>query len=77
MKKKIKIELVLTIIGIAIFFIAMFGFIIDALTIQNVILAWFLFAFIILGVVLAMWGLILFVVKNKDKIKKYLDEITK
>ena len=77
LKKKIKFELVLTIVGLAIFFLSMLGFVIDALTIKNVTLAWILFAFIIVGSVIIMWGLILFLYKNKEKIKKYLDEIIK
>lgn len=77
LKKKIKIELILTIIGLAIFFIAMGGFIIDALTIKDVTIAWLLFAFIILGSGLTMWGLILYLYKNKDKIKQYLNDIIK
>ena len=75
MKKKINIELILTIVGLVVFFIAMLGFIINACTIQNVSLAWLLFAFIILGSGLLLVGLILYIYKNKDKIKKYLDEI--
>ena len=77
MKKKIKIELVLTIVGLLVFFLSMLGFVIDALTIRNVTLAWLLFAFIIIGSGLTMWGLILFLYKNKDKIKNYLNDITK
>ena len=77
LKKKIKIELVLTIVGLLVFFLSMLGFVIDALTIRNVTLAWLLFAFIIIGSGLTMWGLILFLYKNKDKIKNYLNDITK
>ena len=77
MKKKIKIELLFIIIGIILFFLSMLSFVINACTTQNVSLAWFLLAFIILGSGLVLYGLILFLLHNKDKVKKYLDEIIK
>ena len=77
LKKKIKLELILIIVGIIIFFLSMLSFVINACTLQNISLAWFLFAFIILGSGLVLGGMILFIMHNKDKIKNYLDEITK
>jgi hypothetical protein len=55
----------------------MFSFIINACTSQNISLAWFLLAFIILGSGLVLYGLILFIIHNKEKIKNYLNEIIK
>lgn len=75
LKKKINIQLLLIIIGLILFSGSMIGFIINACTIQNIPLAWVLFAFIILGSGLLLFGLILYIYQNKDKIKKYLDEI--
>ena len=77
MKKKIKLEYILLVCGMLLFFLSMLSFVINACTIQNVSLAWFLFALIILGSALVLWGMILFIVHNKEKIRKYLDEITK
>ena len=77
MKKKIKLEYILIIIGLILFFLAMLSFVINACTSQNVTLAWILFVFIMLGSAIFIWGIILFLIHNKDKIKKYLDEITK
>ena len=77
LKKKIKLEFILLISGMILFFISMLSFVINACTIQNVSLAWFLFALIILGSALVIWGMILFILHNKEKIRKYLDEITK
>ena len=67
MKKKINLHLIFVIVGIIIFSLSMLAFIINACTAQNIILAWLLFAFIILGSGLLLVGLILYVYKNKDK----------
>ena len=75
LKKKIKFELILIVVGLIIFFISMLSFIINACTIQNVVLAWVLFGVIMLACILFIWGIILFLLHNKEKIKNYLDEI--
>ena len=77
LKKKIRLEMLLIVLGLITFFISMIGFVIDAVTIQNVTLAWILTAFIILGSGMTLLGMILFIKKNKDKIKKYIEEITR
>ena len=77
LKKKIKLELTFIIIGMILFFVSMLAFIINACTSQNLSLAWFLLAFIILGSGLVLYGLILFIIRNKDKIKNYLNDIIK
>ena len=77
MKKKIKLEFILLIIGMMLFFLSMLSFVINACTIQNITLAWILFALIMIACVLVVWGLVLFVANNKEKIRKYLDEITR
>ena len=77
MKKKIKLEFILLIIGMMLFFLSMLSFVINACTIQNITLAWILFALIMIACVLVVWGLVLFVTNNKEKIRKYLDEITR
>lgn len=75
LKKKIKVEIIFIICGLILFFISMLSFIINACTIQNIILAWILFAIILVGCILFIAGIILFIIGNKDKIKKYLEEI--
>ena len=77
LKKKINLNLLFIIIGLVVFFIAMLGFVINACTIQNIALAWVIFAFIILGSGLVLLGLILYLIQNKEKITKYLDELLK
>ena len=77
MKKKINLYTLFIIIGLVVFFIAMLGFVINACTIQNIPLAWILFSFIILGSGFVLIGLIMYLIKNKDKITKYLDELLK
>ena len=77
MKKKIKKELILLIIGMMLFFLSMLSFVINACTIQNITLAWILFVLIMVACILVVWGFILFFINNKEKIRKYLDEITK
>ena len=76
-KKKIRLEMLLIVLGLVTFFLSMVGFVIDAVTIKNVTLAWILTAFIILGSGMTLLGMILFIIKNKDKIKKYIEEITR
>ena len=77
LKKKIKKELILLIIGMMLFFLSMLSFVINACTIQNITLAWILFILIMVACILVVWGFILFFINNKEKIRKYLDEITK
>ena len=77
LKKKINLYTLFIIIGLVVFFIAMLGFVINACTIQNIPLAWILFSFIILGSGFVLVGLIMYLIKNKDKITKYLDELLK
>ena len=55
----------------------MLGFVINACTIQKIPLAWILFSFIILGSGLVLVGLIMYLIKNKEKIQNYLDELLK
>lgn len=76
-KKKIRLEMLLIVLGLVTFFISIVGFVIDAVTIKNVALAWILTSFIILGSGMTLLGMILFIIKNKDKIKKYIEEITR
>lgn len=75
-KKKISIDKLLIIIGLVIFFIAIFGFVINACMNRNITLAWLLLGFIFLGSGAFLIGIIMFIAKNKDKIKKYLNEIS-
>ena len=75
-KKKISLDKLLIIIGIVIFFISMIVFIINACTSRRVPLAWVLLAFIILGSGAFLIGIIILIIRNKEKIKKYLDEIS-
>ena len=75
LKKKIKIDFILIVISLILFFISIFGFIINACTIQNITLAWVLLIIILTSCVLFVVGVILFLIKNKEKIKKYLKEI--
>ena len=75
LKKKISLHLLLIIIGLIVFFLGMLSFIINACTTQNVSIAWLFFAFIILGSGSILTGLIMFLLKNKDNIKKYLDNL--
>ena len=77
LKKKINLHLLLVVIGLVLFFLAMLGFVVNACTIQNIALAWVLFSFIILGSGLVLVGLIMYLIKNKEKIQKYLDELLK
>jgi hypothetical protein len=53
----------------------MFSFIINACTAQNITLAWILLIIILLSCILFVVGVILFLIKNKEKIRKYLKEI--
>ena len=75
LKKKSKPEILFIIIGLILFIIGMFGFVIDAVTVQNVIIAWIMFAVIMFGSTMMLCGLIYFIIRNKEKIKKYLNEI--
>lgn len=81
--KKRKIYLIMVFAGIALFFVSMISFIILAVstegnvTSSDVSLAWFLFALIILGTLLSFIGVILYILLNKEKIKDYLNKITK
>ena len=75
LKKKIKIDIILIIISLILFFISMVSFIINACTIQNITLAWILLIIILSSCILFVVGVILFLIKNKEKIKKYLKEI--
>lgn len=75
--KKFSLYIILTIVGISIFIISMISFIVNACTIQNIPLAWVLFAFIILGSGTSIIGMILYIFQNKDKIKEYIDNLTK
>lgn len=77
LKKKINLHLLFLIIGLIVFFLSMLGFVINACTIQNIPLAWILFSFIILGSGLVLVGLIMYLIKNKEKIQNYLDELLK
>ena len=77
LKRKINLHVLFIIIGLVVFFLAMLGFVINACTIQNVPLAWVLFSFIILASGFVLVGLIMYLMKNKDKIQKYLDELLK
>lgn len=76
LKKKISLDKLFIILGIISFIISMLGFIINACTSSNVTLAWILLGFIILGSGLFLVGVIMLIVQNKDKIKKYLEEIS-
>jgi uncharacterized membrane protein len=53
----------------------MFSFIINACTAQNITLAWILLIMILISCVLLVVGVVLFLINNKEKIKKYLKEI--
>ena len=75
LKKKIKIDIILIIISLILFFISMLSFIINACTIQNITFAWVLLIIILTSCVLFIIGVIIFLIKNKEKIKKYLKEI--
>lgn len=75
LKKKSKPEIIFIVIGLVLFFIGMFGIIIDAVTLKNTVIAWIMVAIIMFGCTMTMVGLIYFVIKNKEKIKKYLNEI--
>ena len=75
LKKKIKTDIILIVIGLILFFISMFSFIINACTAQNITLAWILLIIILLSCILFVVGVILFLIKNKEKIRKYLKEI--
>ena len=77
MKKKFKLEIILILVGLILFFVSMLGFVINACLNQNITLAWILFAIIMIGTLLFISGIILFLIRNKDKIKKYINEITK
>ena len=75
-KKKINLDKIFIIIGILVFFIAMVGFTINACASQNITLAWFLLGFVFLGSGFFLVGVILLIIRNKEKIKKYLEEIS-
>ena len=74
LKKKIKPEILLIVLGLVFFFIGIFGFVVDAVTTKNIVVAWIMFAIIMLGSATALTGMIYFIIKNKEKIKKYLNE---
>jgi len=75
--KKFNLYIFLAVIGISLFIVSMTSFIVNACTIQNIVLAWVLFAFIILGSGISVIGMILYIFQNKDKIKEYIDNLTK
>ena len=75
MKKKINLFYLLLIIGLIVFFLSMLLFVVNAMTGKNLTFAWLLFAFIILGSGLILVSLILFIIKNKERIKQYFDEL--
>lgn len=77
MKKKTRIDIIFIIVGLVVFNLSIIGFVIDAVTTRNVVIGWILLAFIIAGSGMLLFGLIKYLLFNKDKIKKYLDEITK
>ena len=74
MKKKINLFYLLLIIGLVVFFLSMLLFVVNALTSKNITFAWLLFAFIILGSGLILVSLILYLIKNKERIKQYLEQ---
>jgi hypothetical protein len=53
----------------------MLGFVVNACTAQNITLAWILLIMILISCVLFVVGVVLFLINNKEKIKKYLKEI--
>ena len=75
LKKKIKIDIILIVISLILFFISMLGFVVNACTAQNITLAWILLIMILISCVLFVVGVVLFLINNKEKIKKYLKEI--
>ena len=77
MKKNCKSYYIILLISVFIFFGSMFGFIVNACTSQDVTLAWVLFALIMIGSTLMIVGFIVLIVSNKERIKKYLNEIIK
>lgn len=76
LKKKSRPEIICIALGLIFFFIGIFGFIVDAVTTKNIVVAWIMFAIIMFGCMLTLAGMIYFVVKNKEKIKKYLKDIS-
>ena len=75
LKKKINYITILIVSGIILFGLSMLAFVVNACTIQNIAFAWVMLGLIFLGSGLLLIGLILLLFKNKDRIKKYLDEI--
>ena len=74
MKKKINLFYLLLIIGLIVFFLSMLFFVVNAITAQDITIAWLLFAFIILGSGLILVSLIVYLMKNKERIKQYLEQ---
>ena len=74
MKKKINLFYLLLIIGLIVFFLSMLFFVVNAITVQDITIAWLLFAFIILGSGLILVSLIVYLMKNKERIKQYLEQ---
>lgn len=70
--KKTKLWGSLVIVGLILFTIGMAGFVIDAMTIMNVTLAWVMVGVIVTGCTTFMCGLVLFLVYNKEMLKNYL-----
>ena len=68
---KTKLWSTLVVVGLVIFAIGMIGFIVDAVTVMNVTLAWVMFALIMTGCTTFMCGLVLFLVYNKTMINEY------
>ena len=68
---KTKLWSTLVVIGLILFIIGMVGFIIDALTLMNVTLAWVMFGVIMTGCTTFMCGLVLFLVYNKEMVNEY------
>ena len=74
LKKKINLFYLLLIIGLIVFFLSMLLFIVNAVTSQDLTIAWLLCSFIILGSGLILVSLILYLIKNKERIKQYLKQ---
>ena len=73
--KKINKDLIILFLGLIIFFISMLLFVINACMNKNITFAWILFALIIVGILLLIFGIVLYLIHNKEKIKKYFNDI--
>lgn len=61
--------------GVIVLFLATAGFILDAMTIQNVLIAWILFGIILFGIIALVAGMVLYILFNKNKIAAFFKKI--